>query len=140
MFLSRSRFIFSLARPNLALRSLHSVTGEDVAHFASFLSPSSIISSLAPSHASPNDLSPYNNDWMGKYHGQASTVLRPKTTEQVSQIVKYCNDKGIGIVPQGGNTGLVGGGVPISNELVLSLANLNSVRSFDAVSGHFSYL
>lgn len=77
---------------------------------------------------------------MGKYHGQASTVLRPKTTEQVSQIVKYCNDKGIGIVPQGGNTGLVGGGVPISNELVLSLANLNSVRSFDAVSGHSSYL
>ena len=49
--------------------------------------------------------------------------------------MKHCNERGIGIVPQGGNTGLVGGGVPIHDELILSLGNMNKVRSFDPVSG-----
>ncbi|KAG5221453.1 actin interacting protein [Salix suchowensis] len=54
---------------------------------------------------------PINNDWMGKYHGKSTTVLKPKTTQQVSDIVKLCWERRIGIVPQGGNTGLVGGSV-----------------------------
>ena len=62
-------------------------------------------------------------------------MLKPRTTEEVSKIVKYCNEKRIGIVPQGGNTGLVGGSVPVSDELILNLSNLNKIRSFDPVSG-----
>lgn len=81
-------------------------------------------------------------------------VVKPKTTEEVSQVMKYCYENGIPIVPQGGNTGLVGkslafanhhrvsyralisgGSTPIHDELVLSLSNLSSIRSFDPVSG-----
>jgi FAD/FMN-containing dehydrogenase len=72
---------------------------------------------------------------MGKYKGKASTVLRPKTTQEVSEILKWCWNKRIGVVPQGGNTGLVGGSVPLGDELVLSLGSMNKVRSFDPVSG-----
>lgn len=72
---------------------------------------------------------------MNKYHGKSTTVLRPRTTQEVSEIVKWCNERRIGIVPQGGNTGLVGGGVPVQDELILSLGNMNKVRSFDPVSG-----
>ncbi len=54
------------------------------------------------------DAQPYNVDWMNKYRGQGSVVLRPKTVEQVSNILKFCNQENIAVVPQGGNTGLVG--------------------------------
>lgn len=55
-----------------------------------------------------DDAKPYNVDWMNKYRGQGTVVLRPKTVQQVSEIMKYCNKENIAIVPQGGNTGLVG--------------------------------
>ncbi|KAH8835208.1 hypothetical protein DL96DRAFT_1573319 [Flagelloscypha sp. PMI_526] len=125
----------AVLRSTRSVSTLRPVQYSDVSHFASFLPESAIISTLAPSSASSEDLAPFNDDWMGKYHGKASTVLKPKTTEQVSKIVKHCNKHKIGIVPQGGNTGLVGGSVPVGAELVLSLANMNSVRSFDPVSG-----
>ncbi|EDR15051.1 uncharacterized protein LACBIDRAFT_175753 [Laccaria bicolor S238N-H82] len=72
---------------------------------------------------------------MGRFRGRSTTVLKPKSTHQVSQIMKWCYDKRIGVVPQGGNTGLVGGSVPINDEVVLSLSNMNNVRSFDPISG-----
>jgi len=115
--------------------NLNSVTKEDLAHFSSFLAPSSILSALSPSNTLPDELSAFNNDWMGKYKGKSTTVLKPRTTEEVSKIVKYCNEKRIGIVPQGGNTGLVGGSVPVRDEVILNLSNLNKIRSFDPVSG-----
>ena len=74
---------------------------------------------------------------MGKYKGKATTVLKPKTTEEVSDIMKWCWENRIGVVPQGGNTGLVGGSVPLENELILSLGNMNKVRSFDPVTGMY---
>lgn len=114
---------------------LNSVNTDDIAHFSKFLAPASILSTLSPIATASSELSPFNNDWMNKYHGKSTTVLRPRTTQEVSQIVEYCNERGIGIVPQGGNTGLVGGGVPLEDELILSLGNMNKVRSFDPVSG-----
>lgn len=72
---------------------------------------------------------------MGRFRGSSTTVLKPKTTQQVSEILKWCNERRIGVVPQGGNTGLVGGSVPVKDELILSLSNLNKVREFDPVSG-----
>jgi FAD/FMN-containing dehydrogenase len=114
---------------------LNPVTEQDVEHFAKFLPSTSIFSTLGANALPASDLSPYNDDWMGKYHGNATTVIKPKTTEEVSKIVKHCWERRIGIVPQGGNTGLVGGSVPISNELVLNLGSMSQVRSFDPISG-----
>lgn len=114
---------------------LPSVNADDIAHFSKFLAPSSILSTLSPNPTPTSELTTFNNDWMNKYHGKSTTVLRPRTVQEVSEIVKHCNERGIGIVPQGGNTGLVGGGVPLKDELILSLGNMNKVRSFDPVSG-----
>lgn len=55
--------------------------------------------------------------------------------QQVSKILSYCNEKRLAVVPQGGNTGLVGGSVAIHDEIVLSLSSMNSIHGFDALSG-----
>jgi FAD/FMN-containing dehydrogenase len=104
------------------------LTNEDLGYFRSILSESCLIQDS-------EDLEPFNEDWMRKYKGTSQLVLKPKTTEQVSKILKYCNHKKLAVVPQGGNTGLVGGSVPVFDEIVLSLANMNKIHSFDPVSG-----
>ncbi|WVF72314.1 hypothetical protein IAT40_007127 [Kwoniella sp. CBS 6097] len=96
--------------------------------------PTSILTTLDGS-ATEDDLTPYNIDWMGKYKGRSQVVVRPRSTEEVAKAVKWCSDNGVAIVPQGGNTGLVGGSTPIHDELILSLSQLNDIRSFDAISG-----
>jgi FAD/FMN-containing dehydrogenase len=70
-------------------------------------SPGSLISTLDNS-ASPEDLAGFNNDWMGKYFGKSPVVVKPKTPEEIGKVMKYCYDNDIAVVPQGGNTGLVG--------------------------------
>mmetsp|Transcript_90242 Transcript_90242/g.145935 ORF Transcript_90242/g.145935 Transcript_90242/m.145935 type:complete len:541 (+) Transcript_90242:82-1704(+) len=100
----------------------------DVRFFEEILGKGGVITDV-------DDLVPYNTDWMKKYQGQSKLALRPKSTEQVSQIMKYCNERCLAVVPQGGNTGLVGGSIPIFDEIVLSLSNMNSIISFDARSG-----
>jgi hypothetical protein len=117
--------------------TLNSVTERDVEHFSKILSPTSVLSTLPPSRLTSDDLVQYNNDWMGKYHGRSIAVLKPRTTLEVSEIVKWCWDRRIGVVPQGGNTGLVGGSVPLNDEVVINLSNMNNVRSFDPVSGNY---
>ncbi|KAH8997535.1 FAD-binding domain-containing protein [Lactarius akahatsu] len=124
------RWQHTSARP-----ALNSVTPDDIAHFAQFLPQNAILSTLSPVSVAPAEIEQYNSDWMGKYRGKSTTVLRPHTTEQVSKILKWCHERRIGVVPQGGNTGLVGGSVPIEDELILSLGNMSKVRSFDPVSG-----
>ncbi|KAI9032411.1 actin interacting protein 2 [Hyaloraphidium curvatum] len=104
------------------------LTDADVAYFKSLLGPAGVLTD-------PEELPRYNVDWMKKYRGSSSLVLRPKTAAEVSQIAKYCNDRKLAIVPQGGNTGLVGGSVPVFDEVVVSLERMNSIRSFDPVSG-----
>lgn len=118
-----------------ALSGLNAVTEHDLAHFSHILPEACILSTLPPTSLPQDEISQYNTDWMGKYKGKSTTVLKPKTTKQVSEIVKYCWEKRIGIVPQGGNTGLVGGSVPLGDELIISLGNMNKVRSFDSTTG-----
>lgn len=103
------------------------LSNEDVAFFKSVIE--------SDSGVLQEDLDFYNEDWMLKYQGQSKLVLKPKTVEQVSQILKYCNDKKLAVVPQGGNTGLVGGSIPVFDEIVISTAAMNKIRSFDEVSG-----
>lgn len=84
------------------------MTPEHVSALRSFLStPSSLLSTLDNS-ASPEELTTYNNDWLNKYHGKSQVVVKPRSTEEVSKVMKYCYENDIAIVPQGGNTGLVG--------------------------------
>jgi len=116
-------------------QTLSSVTPDDIAHFTQFLPPNAILSTLSPISMPSSEIEQYNADWMGKYRGGSTTVLRPQTTEQVSKIMRRCHERRIGVVPQGGNTGLVGGSVPLKDELILSLSNMSKVRSFDPVSG-----
>jgi hypothetical protein len=118
-----------------AKQTLNSVTPDDIVHFAQFLPSNAILSTLSPISVPSSEIEQFNTDWMGKYRGSSTTVLRPQTTEQVSKIMKRCHERRIGVVPQGGNTGLVGGSVPLKDELILNLSNMSKVRSFDPVSG-----
>jgi FAD/FMN-containing dehydrogenase len=79
------------------------------------------------------DLSAWQVDWRKRWHGRARLVVRPGTTAEVAAVVRACAAAGVPIVPQGGNTGLVGGGVPDDSgtQVLLSLARLNRVRSID---------
>ena len=82
-----------------------------------------------------DDLEPFNSDWMRKYRGQTRLVVKPGSTQEVSQILRYCNERMLAVVPQGGNTGLVGGSVPVFDEIVVSTSRMNKIRSFDEISG-----
>lgn len=104
----------------------------DVEYFRSFLSEDEIIQSKIS-----EELINFNQDWRKEYRGQSKLVLLPNSTEKVSKILKYCNDNKLAVVPQGGNTCLVGASVPVFDEIVLSLSNMNKVRDFDPVSGTF---
>ncbi|KZT53628.1 hypothetical protein CALCODRAFT_439817 [Calocera cornea HHB12733] len=115
---------------------LASLTPADIEHFLSFLPASQVQASLAPGSTAQADLDGYNTDWMGKYVGRSRCVLRPRTTDQVSSIMRHCYARRLGVVPQGGNTGLVGGGVPTgSDEVIINLGLMNQIRAFNASSG-----
>ena len=70
-----------------------------------------------------------------RWMGNAPMVLRPNCTEEVSSILAYCNTHNIKVVPQGGNTGLVGGGVGIDQEIILSLKSMNQIQSLQTDTG-----
>ena len=69
--------------------------------------------------------------------GAGQLALKPKTTEEVSEVLKYCNEEKLAVVPQGGNTGLVGGSVPVFDEIILSLQLMDRVINVDQTTGEF---
>jgi FAD/FMN-containing dehydrogenase len=79
----------------------------------------------------PDEIAPHLEEWRGKYHGHSPLLLKPATTAEVSAILRLCNDSGTAIVPQGGNTGLVGGQIPLHGEVLLSTRRLNKIRAVD---------
>ncbi len=83
----------------------------------------------------PNEIAPHLEEWRSKYKGSSPLLLKPDKTEQVSAILAVCNETGTPIVPQGGNTGLVGGQIPFDGEVLLSLARMNKVRGVEK-DGH----
>src|SRR4051794_24453429 len=76
----------------------------------------------------------YETDWTGRFTGRASCVVRPGTTDEVAAVVRACAAEGLQITVQGGNTGLVGGGVPAGGEVLMSLTRLASLGAVDASS------
>ncbi|ORX91796.1 hypothetical protein K493DRAFT_303790 [Basidiobolus meristosporus CBS 931.73] len=118
------------------------VTSQDIQYFKSILAPEGVLVNDGV-RADEYDLLSYNQDWFRSFRGKSQVVLKPRTTEQVSKLVSYCNAERLAIVPQGGNTGAVvinspgniGGGVAIFDEIVVSTSNLNQIREFDSVTG-----
>ncbi|MER7559278.1 FAD-binding oxidoreductase [Nocardioides sp. NPDC126508] len=84
----------------------------------------------------PVEMAAYVTDWTGSFTGTALAVVRPASTSEVATAVRLCAAAGVGVVPQGGNTGLVGGGVPDSggDQVVLSLGRMRRVRDVDPVA------
>jgi FAD/FMN-containing dehydrogenase len=81
----------------------------------------------------PDDTHPYRVEWRGLYHGSPAAVVRPGSVAEVSAVVKLAQETATPIVPQGGNTGLVGAQVPDDSgrELIVSLQRLDKVRAID---------
>jgi FAD/FMN-containing dehydrogenase len=79
---------------------------------------------------------PYLHDHRRLYHGQALAVARPRTVQEISQLLALCNAERIGVVPHGGNTGYCGGATPDESgqQLVLSLQRLNRIRGVDGAN------
>ena len=126
-------------------RSIVTTIGRD--HLAlkrSFMSPlpptpaalAALKVAAGPGHWSddPAVLAPHLVDWRGKFHGSSPLLLLPRSTEAVAAIVRAAAVHRTALVPQGGNTGLVGGGIPASDgtAVLLSLARMDRIRSIDA--------
>ncbi|XP_034063258.1 D-2-hydroxyglutarate dehydrogenase, mitochondrial isoform X2 [Gymnodraco acuticeps] len=103
------------------------ITQEDLAFFRKILPGRAV--------TDPDLLESSNVDWLKSVKGSSELLLRPETTEEVSQILKYCNSRNLAVNPQGGNTGLVGGSVPVYDEIILSTALMNNILTFDSISG-----
>jgi FAD/FMN-containing dehydrogenase len=86
----------------------------------------------------PDTVAPYVTDWTGRFVGTGTTVVRPGSVEEVEAVVAHCRREGIAVVPQGGNTGMVGGGVPLHGEVVVSLRRLADVGEVDTVGRQVS--
>ncbi|CAG9560244.1 unnamed protein product [Danaus chrysippus] len=149
MFKPFTLFVFNLNKSNVFIRAKYAtavlpqfsankyaverkkfgtVRPSDIDYFRTILSKERILTD-------EEDVLPYNIDWIKNCRGQSQVVLRPTTTEEVSQILRYCNNNMLAVCPQGGNTGLVGGSVPVFDEIVLNLSLMNKIISLDEISG-----
>jgi FAD/FMN-containing dehydrogenase len=83
----------------------------------------------------PQDTAAYCEDWRQLYRGQTPAVVRPASAAEVASIVRFCAERRIAIVPQGGNTGMMGGATPSAEgtQIVLSLSRMNKIRELDVV-------
>ena len=82
------------------------------------------------------DTEPFLRDERGLYYGEAASVVRPASTEECARIIKICQEAGIGVVPQGGNTGYCGGATPFdaNKQIVLNISRMNRIREVDPVN------
>ncbi|MBV1797459.1 FAD-binding oxidoreductase [Siccirubricoccus sp. G192] len=83
----------------------------------------------------PGDLAPYLVDWRNLYQGRTPCVLRPADTAELAAAVRLCAEAGVPLVPQGGNTSMVGGATPdeAGGQIVVSMARMNRIRDLDPV-------
>ncbi|CAI9110854.1 OLC1v1010944C1 [Oldenlandia corymbosa var. corymbosa] len=115
--------------------SFSGITFDDISYFKKILGDRGVVQDEMA-------LESANTDWMHKYRGNSKLMLQPRTTDEVSQILKYCNTRSLAVVPQGGNTGLVGGSVPVFDEfprillkVIINVGSMNKILSFDKVGG-----
>ncbi|WP_434108712.1 FAD-binding oxidoreductase [Paraburkholderia caffeinilytica] len=81
----------------------------------------------------PEDSEPYLTDWRGRFHGKTRAIVRPASTGEVAAVLKLCAEHSVSVVPQGGNTGLVGGATPseAGDAVVLNLTRMAKIREID---------
>ncbi|XP_059807112.1 D-2-hydroxyglutarate dehydrogenase, mitochondrial isoform X1 [Hypanus sabinus] len=118
---------FTSKQYNVQRSAFATVTKEDLLFFERLL-PGGVVTD-------PDVLEASNVDWQRILRGHSQVLLRPRTTEEVSQILRYCNQQNLAVNPQGGNTGLVGGSVPVFDEIIVSTAQMNNIISFNSNSG-----
>lgn len=84
----------------------------------------------------PADMAPYLREHRGLYQGKTALVVKPASTAQVAEVVTACAQDGVAIVPQGGNTGLVGGQIPFpgDNAILLNLSRMNRIQNIDLLN------
>ncbi len=82
----------------------------------------------------PSVMASYETDWTRRFSGTARCVVRPADTQEVASVLQLCGRHGVAVVTQGGNTGLVGGGVPRGGEVVLSTSRLRLIGPVDSVA------
>ncbi|QDZ06339.1 FAD-binding oxidoreductase [Sphingomonas panacisoli] len=85
----------------------------------------------------PDDIAPWLTDWRGRFHGAAPAILAPANVEDMQFAVARAHELGVALVPQGGNTSMVGGATPPADgsALILSLRRMNRIRSIDPAAG-----
>jgi FAD/FMN-containing dehydrogenase len=111
----------------VSVAGLGSVAGEFLRELAKIVGPDHVLTA-------PDLRAGYEVDWTGRFRGAARAVVRPASTTQVADIVRLCAETGIGLVPQGGNTGLVAGAVPEGGAIVLSTRRLRDIGAVDPIS------
>ncbi|HEX5537325.1 MAG TPA: FAD-binding oxidoreductase, partial [Sphingobium sp.] len=92
--------------------------------FGNLLGPKGVVTD-------PDSITPWLTDWRGRFHGQSPAILAPATTAEVASVLRLAHERRIALVPQGGNTSMVGGATPPAdgNALILSLRRMNRIRS-----------
>lgn len=103
------------------------VTEEDLSLFSSIVGPTNVLTGP--------DVEPFNTDWLRTARGQSRVAVRPGSTMEVSELLRHCNDRRFAVCPQGGNTGLCAGSVPVFDEVVLLLGRMSRVERVDKISG-----
>lgn len=125
---TQKRSFNSAATKILRNPSFETINSDDISYFKGILGDKNVIHD--------NDrLLAANVDWMQKYKGSSKLLLLPRNTDEVSKILQYCNSRHLAVVPQGGNTGLVGGSVPVYDEIIVNLASMDKIISLDKVNG-----
>ncbi|MGC4252907.1 MAG: FAD-binding oxidoreductase [Sphingobium sp.] len=101
------------------------MTGQSIIdRFCALLGPKGVITDK-------DDIAPWLSDWRGRFHGAAAAILAPASTQEVAAAVALASELGVPLVPQGGNTSMVGGATPPADgsALILSLRRMNRIRS-----------
>lgn len=108
--------------------SFNKITEEDLHFFKS------LVTVMEKDSTPTEEYLKYTRDWYNCYRAE-SIVLFPESTQQVSQILKYCHDRHLAVVPQSGNTSACGSSIPVFDEIIISTHKINKIRSFDPLRG-----
>ena len=113
---------------DIDLPPVSTLSAELLARFAA-------ITGAAHALTDPDQQLPYLREWRDTYFGRSALVLRPASTAEVSAILALAHEQNVAVVPQAGNTGLVGGQIAMRGEVVVSVARMTKVRAVDAAGG-----
>ncbi|XP_075157150.1 D-2-hydroxyglutarate dehydrogenase, mitochondrial-like [Haematobia irritans] len=116
-------------RHNIKRGNYAELNGKDLTFFESLIGATNLLQD------GPDDLQGYNVDFWYSVRGNSKLVLKPGSTQEISEILKYCNRRRLAVCVQGGNTGLVGGSIPVCDEIILNMGRLNKILSIDDITG-----